>query len=467
MSKIEQSFTIHPVGQGFFYSCNILHNDTVKFRMVFDCGSVSENWAIKQEIENYRDSDFTDSKILDLLVISHFDADHINHIEELLQGPVKVKKLVMPFVTFEERLFLVLRYIRRARGLAGVSDFVIRFILNPLEALRNNFDDETEIFLIDSNITPPPEEPVESEEISRNTDDTRFVFNFDSSETLTEQEESSLRITPSFKGKVKKIKHTINGFFTPANKEFKLMEFRFYKKNLGKEEKLFYGEVEKQFYKELGIPVKQDLDKIIEKVKEIKSSLKIKTIFKKSREKVKQYGKEFEISADVENLNTTALCLLHTNNYEGIKKYLKKTDYIQSDRFEFILTQKFKNGVYLEPIEKKITTNTKGLSFPNVLLTSDSFLLEKNDVKDLMEHYKDNWDNFWLYQIPHHGSKNNADTNLLSEINSGLRMNFINYGAHYASHPSVKLMEDLKSIGFSSNSLFITEYQGLKFIASY
>lgn len=105
---LKQEFIIHPVGQGLFYSGKISHENKIKFRMVFDCGSNTAG-ACQEEIEIYRDSDFLEEKVLDLLVVSHFDKDHVNQIENLLKGGIKVKKLVMPFLTFEERLFLVLK----------------------------------------------------------------------------------------------------------------------------------------------------------------------------------------------------------------------------------------------------------------------------------------------------------------------------------------------------------------------
>ncbi|HKO78231.1 MAG TPA: hypothetical protein VJU52_13525, partial [Flavobacterium sp.] len=108
--SFNQEFTIHPVGQGLFYSGKITHNTEVKFRMVFDCGSLTKG-AGQDEVDIYRDADFLGKKVLDLLVISHFDRDHVYHIGRLLADGIKVKKLVMPFITFSERLFLVARYI--------------------------------------------------------------------------------------------------------------------------------------------------------------------------------------------------------------------------------------------------------------------------------------------------------------------------------------------------------------------
>ena len=70
-----QSFTIHPVGQGLFYSCKIENDEKVVFRMVFDCGSKTKG-AGQAEVAEYRaDHDYLNEKIMDLLIIFHFDAD--------------------------------------------------------------------------------------------------------------------------------------------------------------------------------------------------------------------------------------------------------------------------------------------------------------------------------------------------------------------------------------------------------
>lgn len=53
MKKIEQIFTIHPVGQGLFYSGKIIIDDKVRFRMVFDCGSDTSQ-AGQTEVVEYR-----------------------------------------------------------------------------------------------------------------------------------------------------------------------------------------------------------------------------------------------------------------------------------------------------------------------------------------------------------------------------------------------------------------------------
>jgi hypothetical protein len=98
--------TFHPVGQGAFYSelfTNDKNGETL-FSFVFDCGSRGGSKALKKQIdafkENLRDS------CIDLLIISHFHADHINGLTKLLEG-VSVFKTVIPMLSDE--LILVAR----------------------------------------------------------------------------------------------------------------------------------------------------------------------------------------------------------------------------------------------------------------------------------------------------------------------------------------------------------------------
>ena len=58
MKNLEQTFTIHPIGQGFFYSGTIKIDNRVRFRMVFDCGSNSKD--VDDEINgSFIDKDVT------------------------------------------------------------------------------------------------------------------------------------------------------------------------------------------------------------------------------------------------------------------------------------------------------------------------------------------------------------------------------------------------------------------------
>lgn len=85
----------HPIGQGAFYSER--HNG---FNIVYDCGEFSESSKSERLVKN----SFNKSEKIDILFISHFDADHINRIKFLKK--FKIKKVVMPLLHDDEEIFL-------------------------------------------------------------------------------------------------------------------------------------------------------------------------------------------------------------------------------------------------------------------------------------------------------------------------------------------------------------------------
>jgi hypothetical protein len=90
----------HSVGQGLFYSMDLkIGSDYYSFNFVYDCGSLSVKEYLTEEIDYFRSY----HDIIDLLVVSHFDEDHVNGIADLIKGK-KVKKLVLPYVDWKERL---------------------------------------------------------------------------------------------------------------------------------------------------------------------------------------------------------------------------------------------------------------------------------------------------------------------------------------------------------------------------
>lgn len=86
--------TIHPIGQGAFYSERFIDNkgNTV-FLAVYDCGSQNKK-KLNLEIANY----FQEGDIIDILFISHLDLDHVSGLQKLLECKVSVKHLVLPLM---------------------------------------------------------------------------------------------------------------------------------------------------------------------------------------------------------------------------------------------------------------------------------------------------------------------------------------------------------------------------------
>jgi beta-lactamase superfamily II metal-dependent hydrolase len=85
----------HPIGQGAFYSER--HDG---FNIVYDCGEFFETNKSERLVKN----GFEKGDTIDILFISHFDADHVNRIKFLKK--FKIKKVIMPLLHDDEEIFL-------------------------------------------------------------------------------------------------------------------------------------------------------------------------------------------------------------------------------------------------------------------------------------------------------------------------------------------------------------------------
>lgn len=482
MTLFQQKFKIHPVGQGLFYSGQINiqlpNNPVLEYKFIFDCGSMNKvNCA--DEIEEYHSVFFPENDILDLLVISHFDEDHVNHIYKLLDNR-KVKKIIAPFLNFNERFLLVLRWIEQSGsiGTEPLSFFTLNLLLDPINTLSTYLDDnEGEIVFINSGPDKPflIDDELENENFSEELKEDKLTLDFGKDlSTLESEDIDELKAT-----NIEKVKKT-----TDANRPtlkigvIPIMEFLFYKKQIGNDEKEFYDAVYKlfieKFESKFGDPENPTIGEITDIIKTIKTATEIKKIFIKAKEDLNFIAFK---NTKIEDLNTSALCLLHRNKH-SFYDYLSK---ISNSHLSFennvIRIQKFEGLNAFSKVKTPVLHHRSLRSFhnpyhrfeeyPNVLLTSDSFLLREVDVIAFYNKYKNYWKNFWLFQVPHHGSCNNANVTLLSKIPHNT-ITFINYGVIKTwggkwRHPSSQLITDLTATGHSTNLMPINEFTGLEF----
>ena len=95
--------TIHPVGQGAFYSEEFMCEKTGDSALiVYDCGS-TDTVQLKCKISSF----FAKRKVIDILFISHFDNDHVNGIAEIRNLGVKIKTVVVPLIDKNDRWFYI------------------------------------------------------------------------------------------------------------------------------------------------------------------------------------------------------------------------------------------------------------------------------------------------------------------------------------------------------------------------
>ena len=101
--KIKMQRTFYPVGQGGFYS-ESFKTENNNFNVVYDCGSLSR--GVDKVISN----SFDKNEDIDILFISHFDSDHVNKINILKNSVGKIKTVIMPLLSEEDKNFLLFVY---------------------------------------------------------------------------------------------------------------------------------------------------------------------------------------------------------------------------------------------------------------------------------------------------------------------------------------------------------------------
>ena len=93
-----------PVGQGAFYSeRHMFHN--ININIVYDCGTEYKN-RNNTDIKNVVRQSFSEDDVIDILFISHFDFDHISLIDTLRKTVKRIKRVVIPLLQEEEKVFL-------------------------------------------------------------------------------------------------------------------------------------------------------------------------------------------------------------------------------------------------------------------------------------------------------------------------------------------------------------------------
>ena len=158
--------TFHPVGQGAFYTERFDTGDG-EFTIVYDCGS--ETLKKGKTLETRIRSTFPEGTEIDVLFISHFHDDHINGLGTL-KDHCKIKRVVLPYLGKEERVFLKAQYYLNHSSSSGFTYTEFEsFLDNPARFLgKDNEVAVIEILPIDSEgeQEPPRSHPEEAVDIT-------------------------------------------------------------------------------------------------------------------------------------------------------------------------------------------------------------------------------------------------------------------------------------------------------------
>lgn len=115
---------IHPVGQGGFYT-ETLSNGKEEKTFVYDCGGFDK---AKTKMESYLKCFLSKEKPLkqiEAVFISHFHADHINGLQNLLEN-AEVKYLFLPQLTEEVMMEAIVYNYYTSKQSNAVNNFLIK-----------------------------------------------------------------------------------------------------------------------------------------------------------------------------------------------------------------------------------------------------------------------------------------------------------------------------------------------------
>lgn len=164
------------VGQGLFSSGRIQMGDAPAFHLVYDCGTNSSQKLIQNAVQKYNQQE--DNADIDLLVLSHFDKDHISGVKELLKNKRKIKRWVVPYYPLWQRLVIA--------SLLDIQpdDEEWAFYQNPIQYLKTDFAEE----LNETKFLLLPAKENESEiSINLEPSNSDDVLSFETTEKLSDE----------------------------------------------------------------------------------------------------------------------------------------------------------------------------------------------------------------------------------------------------------------------------------------
>lgn len=407
-AEILSKFDFHEVGQGLFYSGKIdmVGNGRRRtFNFIYDCGSLR-----KRNIDNCLNEYFDGiSGEIDMLVISHFDKDHISGIDLLLEK-MKIDTVILPYLLPIERLSLALK---GENAPSSYYDFLSNPILYLFErhvrriiivgggggeegvSLPGNFPDNPQ-FLFEEN-----EGNIDLQYTERNEE----LEN----EILHNEHEWNSYIG---NGRLKIISHAgpILGFH--------IWLFAFY-----------------------NVKAKQELlDLFLDHIKNIlnTNSLQEVIVNEDKRDELREVYKSFFNG----NINQTSLLMYHSPvirlKIQNIQFFISASGISRNQHYRLMVQ---KDGINCYVIPDHINEFQSHIGIIGQLLTGDIDLnIEFNNFSRHFDLYKDN---IGISLLPHHGSHQNWNENVLKDFENCRFFIASSASISRYSHPSMKIVMQL------------------------
>lgn len=382
---VKGDFKFHAIGQGCFYTGSIKTNSD-EFVFVYDCGTHSPYAHLSESIQGFKKQ----HKKINLLVISHFDEDHINGLKELLSG-ISCDKVIIPYYNPSLRLSLF--------ASNSYDNDYASFIKSPENYLLSSEGfDVNQVIVVRNDDSNEESKKIESDPIKPNITFNELIKNGFSFDTIESNEDEN------FKQEVSKLEGA--DYLDDERKKyyslpFKLSlannfwEFVFYTKDFGNPSSLI------GFHREIVLLLLKTKDGKI-------SSLFNETFYSTIKG---LYRKFFD-----KNLNYSSLCVYHGPMHSKCSVTIpskSKTEY----------TKQPSNNCY------------------GTLLTGDSFLKKDRDFHPFYNYYSSYIDKTFLLQVPHHGSAKNWK--LLPNGLEKIKHFIINHGYLREKHPHRDVILDI------------------------
>jgi len=378
-NKIDCKFQFYNVGQGLFYTGKI-----GDFNFVYDCGGDSNSGSkpdyIGNSISKYIEEDGVDK--LDMLVLSHIHNDHTNGIDDLL-SQTTVDTVILPYLHPIRRVL----YALEART---ANDWYYDFLINPIKFLLEKGIDRVVViggYESVSRTHNDRDDNYRKEWPSNLTIDLESIPNNDKLFNKIKSEEKSGDYLYSSKFLVKQhaedirlSNHWVFRFYNIPVTSKKLEDFR-------------------DCLEDKDINT-NSLRSIIEDIREGERNQnnkqkKLRECYKKIRSKV----------------NPTSLCLYHSPiNRSKAKTY-----------FPYFLFNQELLGQ---------------------MLTGDFDMSTNKNYTNFKTHYQTNINKIKLFQVPHHGSDRNWNTNIIQDIQK-CEYFVISSGVARKKHPNKDVVDDI------------------------
>ena len=342
------TFTYHSVGQGLFFEGRF-QSGRKEISLVYDCGTEkSYKPYLKHAISQFKST----TNHIDILVVSHFDFDHISGMHNLLKE-CTVSQIILPYLTDEE----ILIYLLSQPSLPTQDEqWYIEFLRNPHIVLADEFESIEKITFI--------------------------VNEFDKSVWLnlldiSSEDFESNQIVRNYRNIEIKIQKSVEDYIVSPN-----LSLKFYNYPISPQKKVaFMNKVESE--------MKRHGDNNIHSLAHrVLSDLAEATAFKKSYSYLNK-----------SNHNNVSLLMVY--DFKMIKGNCLNLA-IRKEQLDIFETQPH-------------TYNLEASRFIHFFTGDISFKYIRKHLQ-IYEHYKDLLPSVDAIQVPHHGSKHNWNDDLLSRV---------------------------------------------------